>query len=160
MEKNEGAFVTSTVYNYYVHSLSGWQEILKWNADRQYKMRCRPALLLTAQAVKRTSDRLLMNEIMYWTTKGLYFAIILDVYRFLPQDEAKQFYQQLHKTIMEILPNYSKNPLIWRPFRNSDDLIGVIACAVLVLVEKMRMQCLLPLISCVFSYKAGARKAT
>lgn len=158
LEKNKGVFVYDrTVYNYYYNPESVYKQMTKWNVDDRMSRHIRPAITQAADVLKRISDKRLHNEIVYWTAKAIYFAGIMYTTMYLPKEEASKFHALAQKIMRENLPDYCKNPMVWFPFGNGDELIGSIACMGIITAEVLHSEVLIQLMAKLFRLNSSSR---
>lgn len=139
-EKNPGVPVigNNAIYNYYINPISEVtkaQNAADFNADLEKW--AYPVLTITAEARQETQDSAIRNQMEYLAIRH-YYAFTLAHFRTLNKQEAKQFYNALHKEITAKLPKYLKNPYL-KLRNNGYDQPATAVCRMLSFAERMHM---------------------
>ncbi len=156
-EKHRGVFLYETVYNYYFNPNSMCAKITDWGEEKLYNDFFKLSVLYTAQILEGIEEKMLRDEIMYEVTRIHYYSLLLQVQVYLSRDEAMRFYRRSHELMQKKMPDYWKNPLIWRLFRGGYKLSVTVMMMAMTVIDRLHLSFLLPLAGKYYKCQSSAR---
>ncbi len=124
-EKNECHIVDKVIYNYYYNPNAVSRSILL-DVDKRVKNAIFPLIDITKEAIEKTDNLKLKNEMEYLTLRVIYSSY-LSAYSGDDKKNADNYYDKVREKLKRELPNYLKNPLLWK-INNGYDIAGNLAC--------------------------------
>lgn len=143
-ETNRGQVVRQTVYNYYYNPTSLMTQSAQEMENRFTKI-CLPQLMLVKEAMEKTTDVALRQEMEYHYLRNM-FSTVISYYQRGSRKAADTYYLQIHDALKRELPGYSKNPLLWK-INNGFERPGSIACMAVGLLDRLKSPTLLYLLA-------------
>ena len=99
------------------------------------------------EVLRKTSDKQFQNELVYWTTRLLAFDDVIYAYIFKPKKEAADFHRRVQEYLREYFPGYTKNPMVWTPLSNGDEIRGRLLSVAVIIAETLHCEPIIRLIA-------------
>ena len=142
-EKSRGQLVRKTIYNYYYNQLSVTQNANDF--ELKYRSYVAPLATYINEAAKTTENKELVDEMEYIALRHI-FASYIDTYQNYRKDIADDYYEHVRTILTRELPDYRKNPLLWR-IDNGYETPGSLACLIVAVLDIFRAKWLIRLIA-------------